>query len=169
MRGTAVLLVLTKHKQLLHNHCWEVAGWPSSLVTSLTSEYVLPPVSLLCPHRKALLACSGVFKLAMLVMAQHSCSAFTQAANPPAFHGVPVSSPELSYIFPWIHERVNEFPSLLAKNWRSVWPSSEKVFMTLHSGTWKAKETTKSYLDMWSLWVLATWQDQVSPRCSYLC
>lgn len=74
---------------------------------------------------------SGVFKLAVLVMAQCPCSAFTQAGNPPAFHEVPVSSPELSCIFPCIHERVNEFPSLLAKNWRSVWPSSEKVFRDL--------------------------------------
>lgn len=126
MRCTAVLLVLPRHKQLLCDRCWEAAGWPSSLVTSLTSEYVLPPaclqscVSLLCPHRKPLLACSGVFKLAVLVMAQCPCSAFTQAGNPPAFHGVPVNSPELSCIFPWICERVNEFPSLLAENWRSV-------------------------------------------------
>lgn len=134
MRHAAVLLVLSKHKQLLCGHCWEAAGWPSSLVTSLTLEYVLPPACLqscvsllLCPHRNSLLACSGVFKLAVLVMAQRPCSASTQAGNPPTFHGVPVSFPELSCIFPWIRKRANEFPSLLAKNWRNVWPSSPAV------------------------------------------
>lgn len=67
----------TKHKQLLCDHCWEAAGWPSSLVTSLTSESVLPParlqscVSLLCPHRKPLLACSDVFRLCWWWLSAH--------------------------------------------------------------------------------------------------
>lgn len=81
---------------------------------------------------------------------------------------VPISSPELSCIFPQVPERVDEFPDLLAKNQRSAWPSNEKILVIIHLGTLKAKEAKEGYIDIWAMWLLATWQDWVSPRCSYL-
>lgn len=131
MRRSAVLLVLTKHKQLLP---WPFLG--SSRLAQLTgnipnfricSASCLLVSLLLCPHRKPLLACNGVFKLAVLVMAQCPCSAFTQAGNPPIFHGVPVSFSELSCIFLWIcEERMNflqfagkELEKCLTQQWKS--------------------------------------------------
>lgn len=173
MRHSAVLLVLTKHKQLVCDHFWEAACWPSSLVASLTSGYVLTPACLphsSCAHTENPSLHAVVFScwLCWWWLCAHVLLSL-KLVTPPTFHGVPLSSPELSFIFSWLCERANEFPSLLAKNWRSVWPSSEKVLMAVHSGTWKAKEITKDYIDMWSLWMLTTWQDQVSPRYSYLC
>lgn len=159
-------------------------GWPSSLVTCLICRVcaascllVILDLTPLVPMQKTPACVQWCFQAGCAGDGSEPIFCFHSSWEPSHFpvrtqaksSWVPISSPELSCIFPQVPERVDEFPNLLEKNQRSAWPSNEKVLVIIHSGTLKAKEAKEGYIDVWTMRLLATWQHWVSPRCSYLC